>query len=383
MKTFPTLYKRTNTGAIETWKIKVYRDMVENGVIRTEYGHVGGKMQETSDTISTGKNLGKKNATTAYEQAVLEAEAKWKKKQARERYVTDPDRAAAGDNDTEGGVPPMLAKPREDVKKIAFPADYQRKLNGVRCIATIEDGAVSLWSRKQTRILGVPHIQAAYERAFKDIEGKFTFDGEVYRHGWSLQKISGYARKADTKPDFEQLCHYVYDMPSVDGPWSERRAVLEAAFERPLAGEPALVRVETVEVASMEDADRIHDAWVQEGYEGGIIRVKSTKYEFGKRSAGLIKVKRFRDAEFTIHSVGDGRGRFAGKAIFTCLVDPGKPATKENTFECCAPGTMEDRAEFMRRAAELVGKQLTVKFFEYSDDHKPLFPVGMAVRDYE
>jgi ATP-dependent DNA ligase len=104
-------------------------------------------------------------------------------------------------------------------------------------------------------------------------------------------------------------------------------------------------------------------------------------YESDKHSYHLVKVKAFKEEEFRIIGVSEGRGKFAGKAIFTCEVgfDPIK------TFECCAPGTMKDREDFFRRAPELIGKAyLTVKYFEWTDDGIPLHGTGEAVRsDYE
>jgi DNA ligase-1 len=37
----------------------------------------------------------------------------------------------------------------------------------------------------------------------------------------------------------------------------------------------------------------------------------------------------------------------------------------------------------LRRAAELIGKRLTVRYQELTDGGVPRFPVGVAVRDYE
>jgi hypothetical protein len=72
----PTLYKTTATGAIQEWTIRVDKSG-EDGVIVTRWGQTDGEIQETKDRVTEGKNLGKANATTAYEQACAEAQAKW------------------------------------------------------------------------------------------------------------------------------------------------------------------------------------------------------------------------------------------------------------------------------------------------------------------
>lgn len=372
MKTFPRLFKKTNTGAIQMWQI-----VVSDSTMTTTHGQVDGKLQTTSDTITEGKNVGRSNETTPNQQAEAEAEAKWNKKVEREGYVEDIERAQDGETDQEGGIPPMLAKTYEDVvKKWTWPCDAQRKFNGNRLVAVIEDGEVSLWSRKRTRISGVPHIQAELEKAFAEIKGSLVLDGECYALGWSLQKISGFFRKQGAKPGHEELGYFVYDTES-DLKWEDRRKTLDVAFNfGPLRNLKNIHPVETVRVNSESEAKQLQSAWVQEGYEGAILRRLDTPYQAGKRSAGLVKLKSFKDAEFVIKAVSEGRGKFAGKAMFSLETEKGLP------FDCCAPGTMEDRAAFFKEGDKLIGKLLTVKYFELSDDGVPVFPVGLAVRDY-
>ena len=64
-----TLYKPSKQGKTQQWSIEVQGD----SFICT-YGQVGGAMQ-TQTTKCESKNIGKANATTPAEQAVLEASA--------------------------------------------------------------------------------------------------------------------------------------------------------------------------------------------------------------------------------------------------------------------------------------------------------------------
>lgn len=374
---FPRLYKMSNGGKLQVWEIEATTWSGGDvwGVVRTRWGQEDGLWQETEDVIREGKNVGKKNATTAEKQAELEAEAKWRKQIERRGYVEDRERALAKENDAEGGIAPMLAKLLEETKKITFPCRIQRKYNGVRMIAVVEDGKCTLWSRKQTSYTpAFPHIVAAYEAHFKGRPGKYIFDGEAYRHGWSLQKISGYARVKEPKEGHEQIKHYVYDLPSCKAGWQTREHDLGNLIWN--AGQK-IVMVESENVADMKQVKAWHDKWVQDGYEGVILRNLEAPYEFGKRSYQLAKYKEYKEQEFKIVGFTDGRGKFEGCCVFVCATKDGKE------FECCAPGTLEDRAEWFRRAPEVIGKPLTVKYFEWSEDGKPLQPVGMAVRDYE
>ncbi len=374
MKQFPPLYKLTHTGTVQ-----IHRIRVEGAKICTEYGHLNGAQQSTIDEIKHGKNLGKKNETSAEEQALLEAEAKWRKKIQREGYVEDLQRAKAGQTDAEGGIAPMLAQPLDVAKKhVGDVFDAQRKYNGLRCIVVVKDGNAGLWSRKRERILGVPHIESAYETIFEGQRGRYVFDGELYRHGWSLQTIGGYVRKkSEVKPGYEELVHHVYDFPSYAGPWHLRYQGLANLFNV-IGDHPELQMVETFRVTGgLVDLKELHDQWVQDGYEGAIIRNLDGLYSPGKRSYDLIKMKEFDEAEYVIVGVTEGRGRMADKAVFICQTDAGK------IFECVAPGGMEDKARFFANRFDLVGKPLTVKHFGFTDEGKPSHGVGVAVRDYE
>ena len=391
MTTFPTLYKLTGRGNLQQWTVSAGEKMDGSGTINVEHGQVGGKLQCSTDVVTEGKNPGKKNETTPIQQAANEAEAKWRKKQEREGYVEDKARAEAGGTDKKG-TPPMLAKVYGEVnpKHHAFPAHGQRKLNGVRCLVDIDDGVVTLWSRKGKPIVGVPHVQAAYEKVFAGVTGQFTIDGELYRHGWSLQKISGYVRKESTKPGFEEILHHVYDFPffmddtfGLDRPWSQRQKDIDTLFHVYIGNQPEIKKVETILLRDEAHMREVEDDFVDEHYEGLMYRHLDTPYESDARSYGLLKVKRWKDLEFPIIAVYEGRGKFAGKAMFTCRTVAGRDEGAPQEFDCTAPGNFADREEFLRRGDKMIGQQLTVKFFEWTDEKKPSHGVGMAVRDYE
>jgi hypothetical protein len=128
MKTFPILYKKTSTGKIQQWETSVSDD----SVITTRFGQVDGKIQETQEVITKGKNIGKANETTPYDQAVAQAQANWTK-QLKKGYVDSIEDAMAGktDNIIEGGISPMLAHVfSKQGHKITYPALAQPKLDG-------------------------------------------------------------------------------------------------------------------------------------------------------------------------------------------------------------------------------------------------------------
>ena len=167
----PTLYKKTNSGAIQYWKVCVL-ETPNSGVlydIEIEYGQVETlSPQITIDIISKGKNIGRSNETTPFEQACVEARSKWEK-QKKKGYVESIEAAEAGELDEliEGGIEPMLAHTFEKQgHKIKYPCYVQPKLDGIRCIAVVKNGKCTLWSRTRKQITSCPHIVEEIENQY-------------------------------------------------------------------------------------------------------------------------------------------------------------------------------------------------------------------------
>ena len=88
------------------------------------------------------------------------------------------------------------------------------------------------------------------------------------------------------------------------------------------------------------------------------------------------KLKDFQDAEYRIVGIIDGDGSDRGLAIFQ--LDNGNG----QIFNCRPEGSQENRADLFENRKKLIGKYLTVRFFELSKDNIPIFPVGVSVRDW-
>jgi len=127
--TLPILYKKTNTNAIQYWKINVSgQDSCQAvGIITVEYGQLNtSSPQITRDTVMEGKNEGKKNETTPLQQALKEAKSKWIK-QKKKGYIESLEHAQLGSTDAviTGGINPMLAqKFSEQNHKINYPCFF-------------------------------------------------------------------------------------------------------------------------------------------------------------------------------------------------------------------------------------------------------------------
>ena len=366
---FPTLYKKTSTGAIQMWRTWTVGD-----TLHTEYGQVDGKKQTTSERIS-GVNLGKSNETTPAEQAINEARSRWEKK-SKKHYVTDPSAAANGEVDetfVQGGVSPMLAQVySKHGAKINFPAFVQPKLDGHRCIAVVRDGVCTLWTRTQKPITGVPHINAEIESMY--LPDGTILDGELYNHDYRdrFEELTSFIRNPNPKLGHEAVQYHVYDIIMTGGFEGRIEELLLIEISRDWS---FVKLVDTRTVDNEEGMFEWFACYREQGYEGLMVRNADGKY-VKKRSYDLQKVKEFDDAEFTIVGVEQGRGKLAGKAVFICQTEKG------DMFSVKMVGALDNLSQYWEKPELAIGRKLTVQFQGFTNAaNVPRFPVGLRFRD--
>ena len=371
----PPLYSLNTNGSIQQWIISV-----DGCTIIKEYGQVGGKIQTTEDTVRSGKSIGRSNETSCEEQATAEAKAQWEKK-LKSGYVKTKKEAKEGTVDADfvtGGVEPMLAhKFRDHESKIEYPCYSQPKLDGIRCIAIIEMGVATLWTRTRKPITGVPHIIKALEQQFPQYDGDTTedrtiLDGELYNHSYKdrFEEIVSFCKQVTPKHGYQIVQYHVYDM--VDGcAFTERTdRIKSSGFVNPLVAVKTTYTLNAEELMEQFNEDR------NDGYEGTMVRNADSLYE-NKRSYNLQKIKEFDDAEFKIVGVKSGRGRMSECAIFTCATSKG------DLFDCKMEGSLDRLKEILLDSRNVIGKMLTVRYQGFTNGKMPRFPIGVSVRDYE
>jgi DNA ligase-1 len=362
--TFPTLYHKTSKGAINVWSV-----WAEGNSIYTEWGQKDGKMQTSCKEVEQ-KNIGKINETSLEQQAILEAKSLWTHKLER-KYVESLEETQ------ETIFLPMLALKFEDrvkfLPKENIDCYVQRKLNGLRVIAHWKNNQINLMSRGGKSYI-LPHIQ---NELSKILSKDMFLDGELYIHGYSLQEINKLARPTKNfNPNSVKLEYHVYDCGVIKNasksPWSDRRELLKSFFDKVISEK--IKYVEDVKIKHLEDIKNLEKQFVHEGYEGAIARLASGCYKFGYRSADLLKVKSFVDDEFKIVDFTYGEGKFKECIIYVCETVQGK------RFNVVPKGSFEDRKQWLSEGKSHIGKMLTVKFFDWTEDFIPQFPVGIAIR---
>lgn len=374
--TFPTLYGISSKGAVKVWEISVQKHS-NSPVIMIRHGQLGGKIQESPETIREGKNIGRANETSAYEQALLEAESKWKK-QLDKNYTEQKPDVDVGIGKIKLKLLPMLAqKYKERAKYLVWPAYIQPKLNGVRCLVQRKGNKIYFWSRKAKPYKNFNlYMEQEFLSFMKDGD---ILDGEMYNHGdLTFQELISLIKDEKT-PELDKLKKYVkfwcYDHPDSLG-FKDRYVKWKGAG--PDMSLTYFRTVETIKIPSPKYINKIHGEYMSAGYEGSILRSGGDEpYNFQYRDNQLQKHKDFQDAEFPIVGCNEGTGKDEGKAIFVCKIKSGAE------FSVRCKGTDESRMEQWKNRKKYMGKELTVRYQTLSDDGIPIFPVGLGIRDYE
>lgn len=352
-------------------KLRSWSCYAIGGEVVVLHGQVGGKISEKRYTASP-KNQGRANATTAAEQAILEAEAKVVK-QLKSGYYCRPEEATEHVDFT-----PMKAHNSDSHKhKIVYPCYIEPKFNGQRLM--VEDSGDGL--SKQGEALKFPDHWSGIKDISQQTGG---LDGEVFagpvkQGGLPLQSIiSAFRKKND---ETEKLKYYVYDIP-VAVSMRERVEMLTAL--------DIYVKNNNINFIEVVIPCVVHNwgevvAYTKKqiafGQEGAIVRNMGGIYEFGKRSYDLLKVKERLDAEAEVVSYTLDKN---DEPVYTVQAVNGEQIGVTFKLKMKIPdGVVVSGLNYRNKANadRLVGQHVTYEYEELSSALVPTKPVGICVRE--
>ena len=209
------------------------------------------------------------------------------------------------------------------------PFDYaQPKLDGIRCIYDAE----KMFTRTKKEIVSQPHILAELKQLNSAmVKHNIQFlDGELYNHDLNeeFNKISSLVSKKKTTNESNReskkyIEYHIYDACIKGKRFEEVYSLLCHIFM--LNDYKYLELVTTYSVENKRDSNNLYDKFTTEGYEGMILR-QNTEYKKG-RSNYIMKVKEFKDCEFIIKDIKEGKGKHKNKA--SVYIIPKNTATGE------------------------------------------------------
>jgi DNA ligase-1 len=360
IKKFPILYHKGKGGNIYSWEVEA-----EGEVITSTAGTLNGLKTVTSKKVEQ-KNIGKANETSLEDQAIKEAQAMWTYKVERKYSETI-------DGAQEELFLPMLAQEFEKKKKkLRYSLHVQRKLDGCRALAHWEGDEVVLTSRGGLIWEHVPHINRQLEELLP--KGQIL-DGELYIHGKTFQEITRLIKKP--RPETPEVEYHIYDSPSAKTWLGRHEDLIAVGFEAQNKKDNKIILVSSHIAGSEEEVKTLHDQFVEDGYEGAIIRPFDGTYLFGYRSDSLLKLKNFEDEEYQIVGYKSGVGRYENAICFRCV-------TKEGLeFNVNPKRTVKEKEAMLEVGDTYIGSYLKVRYVGKTEDSKPKIAVGLGIRPFQ
>jgi DNA ligase-1 len=400
---FYTLYDNSVTGKRKRWDIRV-TNQESLSTINCYYGYTDGKKIETTQTIKTGKNIGKSNQTTHYEQSILQATSKWNRKcdqgykpESNPELLVE-DLNTLKINGGKGTLPfnikgphrigdvifPMLAQDYHKHKnKVVYPCYIQPKLDGLRNLYNTTSNQNTTRQGKEFSIIA--QSGKLYKELLTLPKG-LILDGEFYTDKIQFETLGVLrkTKKLTTKEqdNLEKIEYHIYDIIDTTLTFEERHTKIK---ELHLEKYEKLVYVPTFIASSEKEIKDYHITFLNQGFEGTMIRNKNSYYTLKKRSHDLLKYKDFQDSEFEItdftfeiDTTGDDKNLIVwiidvptfenndtvGNQFVKCKVRPmGTKEERKNLYEKCK-----------QNFSQFKGRKLWVKYFEKTKDGNLRFP---------
>jgi len=349
------LYKKSAHGKLQIWSIRSQGDE-----IIITWGEDGGRQQTQVESIDYGLA-----GRTLDEQILSRVNSRVNGK-LDQGYVQD--RAYALMNkpvNRLGLKKPMLAASFDSVRDIDFSTSVmQCKYDGHRCLINRDGDDYQAYSRNGKPIETIYEIMEAVKQI--NLPDGYTLDGELYHHCSPLQTITSWVKRRQSMTQY--LSYIVYDLITPDAKFYPQRLqeLLKLNIKRPIKLAPTDISIVEDRIPNMLDKS------IDAGYEGLILRRDGFPYEDGKRSKGLVKIKRWMDDEFKVISIKQSK---EGYAVLKCIMDSGV------TFDATAPGTMDDKFDIWRDREQWIGKFVSIQYANLTKDGKPFHPIATMWRD--
>lgn len=286
---------------------------------------------------------------------------------------------------------PLLAHVYEP-HRVIYPCYVQPKLNGIR--ALYQGGRFQSRDELPFPVGLLDHLSTPLQTAFGP---KVILDGELYVHGWPLQRINAAVTPVRQTPteDTLKVEYHVFDVVDFGKSFEERMEWLwqQGGFtvDTPLR-QPLTTTAHTEAIANEFYAD-----FVANGYEGMMYRLGDCPYTKPKqanteqrvvahlrnkflsdkdnRCWHLLKRKDWQDDEFVCEGVAEGEGKYAGTlGALKCVCSSGW-----GHFTVSGGLTDALRDKYWDHPELIIGKQIKVRYLCLSSDGIPLNPTIEAI----
>jgi DNA ligase-1 len=283
---------------------------------------------------------------------------------------------------------PLLAHIYEP-QRVTFPCYIQPKLNGIR--ALYQNGAFQSRDELPFPTGLLSHLAEPLKATFGP---EVILDGELYVHGWPLQRINAAVTPVRQQPteDTWKVEYHVFDVVDFGKSFEERHKLAQ-----PL---PGVWPVQTYYAAGEMTANELYAQFVAAGYEGMMYRLGDCPYTVPKQPSNaiqslgrnlgypirskflsdqdnrtwhLLKRKSWLDDEFICIDVIEGEGKLKGMlGAVVCT-------SYETKYHFNIGSGLTDSERQFYWTNSPIGRKVKVKYLCLSSDGIPLNPTILAI----
>jgi DNA ligase-1 len=313
-------------------------------------------------------------------QQCSEAQEKWMRKILKKNLAIGVSTKSI--NDVSPGFIPTfdvaLAQKFEH-KRMSQWVYVEPKLDGIRCLAVVEVDDVKLFTRAGKLITN-----------FDDTVGKElarlpsgAYDGEIMSNDFTDLMRQVYRKENKDVSDvyfaiFDYLTPEEWREKGTTNSLKTRKTLLKSFIDSAHKSENLKylkqVRYEPYLDPSEAQLKSEHDRWVEQGYEGIMVKDTDAEYCFG-RDWSVMKYKAFFDADVKVIGLQEGTGKHQGK-LGSFLVD-------YKGVEVRVGSGLNDelREQIWGDQDSIVGRTIEVRYQEETPDGSLRFPTFVCFRN--
>lgn len=196
---------------------------------------------------------------------------------------------------------------------------------------------------------------------------RHVLDGELWLGRGKYQQTVSVISQQQPHEGWREVKFMVFDLPASPQPFFERYAQMKAFAGQSLS--PYLSIITQQRIASHSQLMVLLDDVASRGGEGLMLHHKEALYSEG-RSANLLKLKKFEDAEAIVVAYKAGKGKYSGMVGSLKL-------RMHNGQEFFVGSGLTDA---LRTAPPLLGSVVTYRHQGFTDKGLPRFPVYLRQR---
>lgn len=250
--------------------------------------------------------------------------------------------------------------------KLIYPVYCQPKLDGFRALSYIDNNNnIIIKSRNHNIFNNLNHIIYDLNK-LKNIffNNNIYLDGELYIHNSEFSKISSLLRKKYisniNSKNIKNIKFYIFDMfdlNNLDLNFEKRYNILKKYIKN-----YNYIKLVKINIANnLNEVYQLNDKYINNNYEGIIVRNKKGIYEFGKKSYDVLRTKEFKKNKFKIINYKISKNNITPIWELQCL-------KSNKTFFAKQSGNILKINELYKNKNNLIGKIIDIKFLDINNN---------------